>query len=265
MPRELSYHIPPAVGIGSAKGMTAAHRFDARLKLIACLVYVIAVVTTPPSQWMVFCLYLGPILAVLFLAGLPLGKTLAKSTVVIPFTFIVAAFMPFFTEGRIVATFHIAWIQANVTQQGLVALGEVLCKSWLSVLGLVLLSSITTERELVAGMRRLGLPSLLADTLVLTVRYLTLFADEAKQMERARRCRALKPWHRWGMRSAAGMVASLFIRAYETGERVHLAMLSRGFDGEMREAAPRSLSLSALAACAFITLVVVGIRVWGNR
>lgn len=244
------------------KGMSTIYKADARLKIIACVAYVLSVVTTPSGEWVRLCLYIAPVLAILLLARLSIGRVLTRSAVVVPFALMIAAFVPFLTEGQTVATFHLFWARLQVTQEGLMVLGEVVSKSWLSVVGLVIFSSITAPRELVAGMRKLGLPAVLAATLFLTSRYLTLFADEAKQMERARRCRAVRPWYRWGMRSAAGMVASLFIRACDMGERVHLAMLSRGFDGEVREAGSSPLSISAVAACLFFVLLMVGIRVW---
>ena len=250
---------------------TAIHRADARLKILACLAYVLAVVTNPANQWAKLPYCALPLLGVLLLARLPLGKVLARSAVVAPFSLLIALFLPFCTQGHTVVTFHLLWTRLEVTREGLTVLGEVVSKSWLSVLGLVVLSNTTRSGELVAGLRRLGLPAVIASTLFLTVRYLILFADEAKQMECARRSRMVKPWYRlprvhlwgWRMRSTSGMVTSLFIRACDTAERVYLAMASRGFDGEVRQADFPRPSPSAIGASLCFVLIVAAIRAWG--
>jgi cobalt/nickel transport system permease protein len=41
----------------------------------------------------------------------------------------------------------------------------------------------------------------------------------------------------WQGRAVAASAGTLFIRAFERGERIHVAMLSRGFTGELPRAA----------------------------
>ena len=50
-------------------------------------------------------------------------------------------------------------------------------------------------------------------------------------MRRARLSRGHDPRFLWQVGATARGVGALFVRSYERGERVHLAMLSRGFDG----------------------------------
>jgi cobalt/nickel transport system permease protein len=38
----------------------------------------------------------------------------------------------------------------------------------------------------------------------------------------------------WRARVAGGMAGSLFLRAFERSDRIYMAMLSRGYDGEVR-------------------------------
>ena len=52
-------------------------------------------------------------------------------------------------------------------------------------------------------------------------------------MRRARLSRGHDPRFLWQVGATAAGSAALFVRSYERGERVHLAMLSRGFDGAM--------------------------------
>ena len=65
------------------------------------------------------------------------------------------------------------------------------------------------------------------------LRYADLIVAEAGRMHRARLSLGHDPRFLWQVGGTARGVGALFIRAYERGERVHLAMLSRGFDGAL--------------------------------
>jgi cobalt/nickel transport system permease protein len=65
------------------------------------------------------------------------------------------------------------------------------------------------------------------------VRYLEVVGSELSRMRTAMAARGYAPrWigEIWALGAAGG---ALFIRSYERGERVHQAMLARGFSGEM--------------------------------
>ena len=73
-----------------------------------------------------------------------------------------------------------------------------------------------------------------------------LGADLAR-MRVARLSRGDDPRWLWQIRGAAATAGTLFIRAYERGERVYAAMLARGYPGtgEVRAVAGRSGGTSA--------------------
>jgi cobalt/nickel transport system permease protein len=65
------------------------------------------------------------------------------------------------------------------------------------------------------------------------LRYVNVISDEMERMKIARESRGfiatgIKHW-----KVIATSAAALFIRSYERGERVHLAMLARGFTGNL--------------------------------
>ena len=63
------------------------------------------------------------------------------------------------------------------------------------------------------------------------LRYIDLIAAEARRMRLARLSRGHDPRFLWQLGATARGVGALFVRSYERGERVHLAMLSRGLPG----------------------------------
>ena len=63
------------------------------------------------------------------------------------------------------------------------------------------------------------------------IRYGDVITDELRRMSVARRSRGFEARgvRHWGV--LAKTAGALFIRSYERGERVHLAMVSRGYTG----------------------------------
>ena len=110
----------------------------------------------------------------------------------------------------------------------------ILAKDSLAFLGTVLLVQVTPFRELLVAMRRLGVPATLVATLHFMYRYLFVLADELDRMVTARRARTFRRSGRldWGL--LTGLIGVLFLRSFERGERVHAAMLARGWDGTVK-------------------------------
>jgi cobalt/nickel transport system permease protein len=126
----------------------------------------------------------------------------------------------------------------------------------------ILLAATTTAPELLVGLQRLRTPELIVQIATFMLRYAELVSGEMRRMAvaRASRCfdaRGPRSWRVLG--HAAG---ALFIRSYERGERVHLAMLARGFTGRMPDMRHSAVSpaqwAGALALPAMAALVLVG-------
>ena len=93
---------------------------------------------------------------------------------------------------------------------------------------------VTPFRTLLVAIRRLGVPGTLVATLQFMYRYLFVLTEELDRMVQARRARTFRRTGRldWGL--LTGLIGILFLRSYERGERVHAAMLARGWDGTVR-------------------------------
>jgi cobalt/nickel transport system permease protein len=68
------------------------------------------------------------------------------------------------------------------------------------------------------------------------IRYLDVIAGEMRRTRIAMTARGYAPSFVAQIRPLATAVGALFIRSYERGERVHQAMLARGFVGEFPDA-----------------------------
>ncbi len=209
------------------------HRLDPRTKLICSLAFVLAVVLTPAGTWNVFVVYLLILLGLIWLSRLPIKYVLKRSLVIFPFVVMIAIFVPFFKQGQVAARYDIGAWHIAITYEGLAVLINVIVKSWLCILCLIILSSSTKFEELMHGMHRLKVPQVFVQITSFMYRYMFVLADQAMRMQMARDSRNFGLNRRNIFKTMGNMIGMLFIRSYERAERIYAAMLSRGYNGEI--------------------------------
>lgn len=231
-------------------GDSPVHRMDPRVKLALAVALILTAALTPVGAWPVYVLLLSLVLAVVVLAELGVGYVLNRASLALPF--VLAALPLLFTvDGPPAFTWHIGRWAVQISGPGLERFLSIALKSWISVQAAIVLASTTTFPHLLVAMRAARVPRLLVAVFGLMWRYLFVFADEALRLLRARAARsstADRPGLRaggsliWRGRVAGGMAGSLFLRAFERSDRIYMAMLSRGYDGEIRTMPLPSLS-----------------------
>jgi cobalt/nickel transport system permease protein len=204
-----------------SRGNGPLHRLDARLKLAAIGAFVIAAVATPIGWWRLLA---GEGLLLAFLIGLSGIPPRALFRRWLGF-FVLVAFL-----AVMVAPGHPARLRFGF---GVVA-ATIVAKNSLAFLAVLLLANVTPFPRLLAGARKLGMPQALVTTLQFMYRYLHVLTDELDRMVKARRSRTFRRSGRldWGL--LTGLIGVLFLRALERGDRVHSAMVARGWDGTIR-------------------------------
>jgi cobalt/nickel transport system permease protein len=208
-------------------GHSVVHRTPAHLKILALLAFMIVVVATPRDWYAAFGAYLAILVVVIGVSRVPPTYLLKRTVVEIPFVFF-AVLLPFVATGP-----QTEVLGVSVSQHGLEAGIALLIKGTLGVLASLTLAATTEPSELLLGLERLRLPQQLVQIMSFMVRYLDVVTGEMQRMKVARESRgftARNPKHWPVLARSAG---ALFIRSYERGERVHLAMLSRGYTGRM--------------------------------
>ena len=218
---------------------SVVHSLPSHLKIIAVLFFVLVVVSTPITYWPAFVIFLTLVVSAA-IAGKIAIPTLAKRALIeIPFIFF-AVLMPFFGTGE---RFELGPL--NLYRDGLLAGLSIVAKGTLGVLSAVILSTTTTAREILRGLERLRLPTIMVQIASFMLRYVNVISDEMERMKIARESRGFDATGVKHWKVIATSAAALFIRSYERGERVHLAMLSRGFDGELPHTEAKSVGTRA--------------------
>lgn len=204
---------------------SAVHRAPAEVKVVCLLVFVLAVVATPREMFWPFAVYAVIIVGVWRLAQIPLRWILPRMLIEAPFL-ILAVLLPFAEGGERI---DVVGLQLSVT--GLWAAWGIVIKGTLGVAAALSVAATTSTTELPTALSRLGVPAVATSVLVLMIRYVDLLTAEAGRMRMARISRGDSPRALHQVGAIAKGIGALFLRSYERGERVYVAMLSRGFDG----------------------------------
>lgn len=214
----------------SAQRETPLHRLDARSKLLTTTVFLATMLSVPLSQLSEILLYaLFPLLTAA-MDGMRFGPVFRRSAVVLPFAALIGIFNllydrePVFRIGEVVVT------------EGGIAFLAILLRGMLAVQALLVLAGSTGFFGLCRGMQRLGMPALFTVQLLFVYRYLYVLLNEALHLSQAREARSFGrralPLTVWGT-----LVGQLLVRTCDRAERIHCAMLARGFTGRLPDSA----------------------------
>jgi cobalt/nickel transport system permease protein len=247
-------HRHGATGALYVHGHSPVHRLPAHVKIVVLLLFLLLVVSTPRGQWWAYATYLALLVLVAVIARVPARTILTRMVIELPFV-LFAVLMPFVSPGP-----YVEVLGLTLSQPGLVAAAAILAKATLGIVSSILLAATTTAQDLLLGLQRLRMPELILTIASFMLRYAEVISDELHRMSvaRASRCFEAKGVRSW--RVLGQSAGALFIRSFERGERVHLAMLSRGYQGRMPRlelvTAPARVWLGALALPAAAAVVL---------
>ncbi len=203
--------------------------------------YVVAVVATPVTAVWAFAAHLVVVLACAALGRVGPAFLARRLTVELPFLAFAAA-LPFVAAGERVELLGVA-----VSRDGLAQAFGLVARATLGVALVIVLAATTPARAMLGGLERLRLPPVIVAVTSFMIRYSTVVVGEMRRMSIARRSRGYAPRSLLSCRAIAASLGTLFIRSYERGERVHLAMCSRGYAGTMPRLSPLSLPRASAA------------------
>ena len=208
-------------------GSSAVHRLPAQVKLVGTLVFVFGVVATRREAVAAFVVDAATVVAVIVAAGLSVRFVATRLVVEVPFLLAALSF-PFVVAGPMVTILGV-----EVSTAGLWALWNVVAKATLGLLASIVLAATTPVAGLLTGLAALRVPPIVTGILGFMIRYLDVVLGDLRRMRVAMHSRAFAP--RWfgHARPYAAAAGGLFVRSYERGERVYLAMASRGYQGTM--------------------------------
>ena len=234
------------------------HALPPHVKLVASFATVVTVAVAPPRAVPVFAVAALALVVVARISRVPLGFVLVRLAVVLPFL-IVAALVPFVASGP-----RTEVLGVPVSAEGAVAGFGIAARAVLGAATSILLVATTEVPRLLRGLERLRMPPVLTQIAAFMVRYLEVVAGELGRMRTAMTARGHDPRWLWQARPVAAAAGSLFVRSYERGERVHAAMLARGYAGAMPELQqePPVVATTWLRALSLPATVLAALLAW---
>ena len=236
------------------------HRLPAQCKLAATVLFVFAVVATPREQFWAFGLQAGLVVLAALIGRVPLLSVARRLVIEVPFL-LFAVLLPIVGRGPGVDVLGV-----SLSEAGLWAAWNIVVKGTIGVAASIVLASTTPIPQLLDGMERLRVPRVMVAITAFMLRYGDVIGDEVRRMSIARQSRAGSTGRLGQVRVLASTAGALFVRSYERGERVYLAMESRGYTGTMPvrsvAASVRSWVLCLLwpVAAAVVALVAWGLQ-----
>jgi len=215
----------------AARATTLARR-DPRAKLVTTLLFIVTVVSFDRySVAALLPLALYP--TVLAAQGeVPPRMLLRILWLASPFALMIGIFNPLLDRAPMLA---LAGVEIS---GGWVSFAAILLRFGLTASAALVLVAVTGMHALCAALARLGAPRVFTVQLLFLHRYIFVLAGEAVRMGTARRLRA-GDHPRMTPAVYVSLLGHLLLPAFERARRIHLAMLARGFDGELRLADPR--------------------------
>jgi len=218
------------------------HRLDPRAKVVGLLGVTLVAVSTPLLAWPAWVACGVALAAVAAVARVPAREVWRRARLVLPLVLLVAAFAPLL-GGR-------GW-QVAVA---------VAAKATIGTVSAVLLNATTPFPAVLRALEALRVPRTLVLIGGLTYRYLFVVVGEVRRLRAALVARAYRPRTALQAGPVGRAASALFLRTHARGERIHLAMLARGFDGSLPRLDALRFGAAELAfTAALATLVPVRI------
>jgi cobalt/nickel transport system permease protein len=227
------------------------HRLDPRAKIAGFAGITVVGVSTPPWYWAVLAVCALALAAIAAAARIGPGVIWSRARVVLPLVVFVAVFVPFVRGGETIDLGPLA-----VSRDGLTTFAAVSSKALIGTVSAVLLGATTSFPDVLHGLERMRAPRLLTLIAAFMYRYLFVIGGEARRMRVALAARGYRPRHALQAGAIGRVATALFLRTFERGERVYVAMLARGYAG----AAPRLRALAfARADVLFLTALAAAL------
>jgi cobalt/nickel transport system permease protein len=238
------------------------HRFDARFKIILLSALIFLTISFPPERYLAFVLYLLILAISITISKIPIAYILKKSLIIIPFVIMVSLFLPFMKSGAVGGGYSLGIGGLKIYHSKLIILWNLIIKSYLAIISLILLNATTHFSDLLLGLQKLKIPALFINMLSFFYRYIFIIVDEAERMKRARDSRSYQGKWLHQAKTIGDMVGMLFLRSFEKGERAYSAMCARGYDGRFLFQDKVKIKYGEILVFIICLVIIISIRIW---
>jgi cobalt/nickel transport system permease protein len=210
-----------------SEGNTFIHRLDPRIKLLAAFLFSVIISVSDSFFPLFFAFTMAS--ALLAAARLPLKTILLRLLFANLFIFLLWIFIPFTIKGE--TLFQLGPLA--VSREGLLYCLLLTVKSNSIIIILITLTATMPVFTMGRAMGHFGVPAKIVNLFIFSYRYIHAILLEYKRLKEAMDIRGFRPktnLHTY--RSYAYLVGMLIVKSHDRAERVHSAMICRGFQGK---------------------------------
>lgn len=203
---------------------TVIHRLDARAKVLATLAFVVAVASFDRytvAALLPFALF-PIVLAVL--GKLPAGQVTKNVALAIPFALVIGLFNPLFDRQ---VAFQLGSLSLS---GGWLSCASIVVRAVLTLGAALVLVGVTGFPAVCAALDRCGMPRVFALQMQFLYRYIFVLIEDGERSTRALALRSCGRKPR--LATVASLLGLLLLRTWQRAEMIHLAMLSRAYQGQ---------------------------------
>jgi len=230
------------------------HRIDPRAKLVTFSVFIVCVVSFGKHEVSALIPYVLFPAVIIPLAGIPARYLVKKMFFLLPFAVLIAAFNPLYDTRSLYS------LGPLTVTSGMVSFASILTRFMLTVLGALTLIAVTGFNGICMALERFGVPKAFSVQLMMLYRYIFVLTSEASSMARARDMRSVGG-KGMGMKVYGSLMGHLLMRTWYRAQRIHMAMLSRGFSGEFPLRRHMQMRPADMAFMLLWSSIFVGLRI----
>jgi cobalt/nickel transport system permease protein len=237
-----------------AAGNSIIHKLDPRTRIIFASVYCFVVAFA--EHFAVLLAAVAISAALVLLSGLRLKDIGKRMVIVNGFILLLWAVVPLTYGGE--PLFRIGWF--DVSRQGVNLAARITLKSNAILLAFISLIATMSLASLGHALKKLMVPPKIIYLLLMNYRYVFVIEQEYQRLIRAAKIRNFQPrtnLHTY--RTYAYVIGMLLVRTAARAQRVHQAMLCRGFKGTFYSLQEFKSDRRALIFSMLMTIIIVGL------
>ena len=237
-------------------GNSIIHSLDPRVKIIVVTLFSVVVATS--SRFLALLPALAISLFLVTMARLPIKKVFYRLLLVNGLILFLWLVLPFTYNGHKLFTIG----PFIATKEGILLAGQITVKSNSILLSMIALLSTTQIFSLGHAMGQLHFPDKITHLFLFTFRYIHVIYQEYHRLINAMKMRGFVPrtnMHTY--KSYAYLVGMLLVKSYDRAERIHKAMLCRGFNKKYHSLTQFSLKMEDIFCLSLMLAVISGLVV----
>lgn len=228
------------------------HCIDPAVRIVCAVIFSFAAALSQSFE--VLGAFAAIALILVAAASLTIRETARRLRPLMGFLLMIWVLLPLTYEGDVIITVG----PLSLTRPGVLLCAAISLKSVTVLLFFMALLATMTVATMGQALHRLRIPDKFIFLLLMTYRYISVIEEEYARLLRAAKFRGFRPGtNLHSYRTYAYLAGMLFVRASCRAQRVHQAMLCRGFHGRFHTLvrySPTAMNACFLAGTGLITL-----------